>query len=97
MTLVGRLVEKLILWNDGYDSQFHVFSLVWEPNQMTWYMDETAFHTIGLNDMQGEQYRFNAPFYMIFNVAIGGQWPGNPDETTVFPQRMEIDYVRYFK
>ncbi len=81
----------------GYDSQFNVFSLVWEPNQLVWYKNEVAFHTIGLNDMQGEQYRFNAPFYMIFNVAVGGQWPGSPDATTVFPQQMEIDYVRYFK
>lgn len=81
----------------GYDQKFHVFSLVWEPNELTWYMDEQAFHTIGLNDMQGAQYRFNAAFFMIFNVAVGGNWPGNPDATTVFPQQMEIDYVRYFK
>ena len=66
-----------------FSEQFHVFSLVWEPNQLTWYVDETAFHTIGINDMQGQQYRFNARFYMIFNVAVGGRWPGNPDATTV--------------
>lgn len=83
--------------SEDFSEQFHVFSLVWEPNLLTWYMDETAFHTISPADTQGQEYRFNAAFYMIFNVAVGGNWPGNPDATTVFPQQMEVDYVRYFK
>ena len=83
--------------SEDFAEKFHVFSLVWEPNQLVWYMDEVAFHTITPADMQGQEYRFNAPFYMIFNVAVGGNWPGNPDATTVFPQQMEVDYVRYFK
>jgi len=82
---------------EEYAEKFHVFTLLWEANQLVWYMDETPFHIITPADMQGQEYRFNTPFYMIFNVAVGGNWPGNPDETTVFPQQMEIDYVRYFK
>ena len=82
---------------ENFSEKFHVFSLIWEENELVWYVDETKFQTITPNDMQGEQYRFNAPFYLILNLAVGGNWPGEPDETTVFPQQMEIDYVRVFQ
>ena len=42
-------------------------------------------------------YPFNNPFFFILNIAVGGNWPGNPDETTLFPQTMEIDYIRVFQ
>ncbi|MEM7369451.1 MAG: glycoside hydrolase family 16 protein [Bacteroidota bacterium] len=83
--------------DQDFQEAFHVFSLVWELNQMVWYVDETRFKTITSKDMQGETYRFNQDFYFIFNIAVGGRWPGLPDETTVFPQTMEIDYVRVFQ
>ncbi|MFT6809124.1 MAG: beta-glucanase (GH16 family) [Saprospiraceae bacterium] len=82
---------------ENFSEQFHVFSIVWEENEITWYVDEQKFHTITPADMQGQEYRFNQPFYFLFNVAVGGNFPGNPDETTIFPQAMEIDYVRVFQ
>ena len=83
--------------DDDFAEAYHVFSLVWEFNKMVWYVDETKFKTITPQDMRGETYRFNQPFYFIFNIAVGGGWPGPPDATTVFPQTMEIDYVRVFQ
>ena len=83
--------------NENFHEKFHVFSLVWEENEMVWYVDETKFQTITPEDMQGLPYRFNHPFYFILNLAVGGNWPGAPDATTVFPQQMEIDYVRVFQ
>lgn len=82
---------------DNYTDAFHVFSIQWEFNKITWYVDETKFHTITTSDMGGEQYRFNDNFFFIFNVAVGGNWPGNPDATTVFPQQMAIDYIRVYQ
>ena len=82
---------------ENFSEKFHVFTLVWGHNEMKWYMDETLFHTITLADVQGATYRFNQPFYLVFNVAVGGNWPGSPDASTVFPQKMEIDYVRVFQ
>ncbi len=82
---------------EKFSERFHVFSLVWEFNELVWYMDELPIHSFSPSNTQGELYPFNQTFYMIFNIAIGGNWPGNPDETTVFPQQMEIDYIRYFK
>jgi beta-glucanase (GH16 family) len=40
---------------------------------------------------------FHEEFFFIFNVAVGGNWPGNPDATTVFPQQMRVDYIRVFQ
>jgi len=93
----STFVGSSISLNEKFSEQFHVFSLVWEQNSLQWYMDETLFHTITPANTQGATYRFNAPFYMIFNVAVGGNWPGSPDASTVFPQQMEVDYVRVFQ
>ena len=92
-TFVGNSISL----DEKFSEQFHVFTLVWEQNELNWYMDETLFHTITLANVQGATYRFNAPFFMVFNVAVGGNWPGNPDSSTVFPQSMEIDYIRVFQ
>ena len=82
---------------EDYSDRFHVFSLVWVANKIDWYVDEHKFFSITPAQMQGEEYRFNQKFFLIFNVAVGGNWPGNPDNTTHFPQEMEIDYIRVFQ
>lgn len=82
---------------EDFSDNFHVFSLVWEINEMTWYVDETKYFSLTPDDMQGQEYRFNQEFYLLLNVAVGGLWPGSPDATTVFPQQMEIDYIRVFQ
>jgi len=82
---------------EDFQERFHVFSIVWEFNEIIWYVDETQFHKIDISQMRGKPYPFNNEFFFIFNVAVGGNWPGNPDETTVFPQEMVVDYVRVFQ
>ena len=47
--------------------------------------------------MNGQPYPFNASFFFIMNIAVGGNWPGYPDATTQFPQTMVVDYVRVFQ
>jgi len=80
-----------------YDDEFHVFSIVWESNSIKWYRDDILFHSLIPSDIGNEVWRFNQEFFFIFNVAVGGQWPGYPDATTVFPAKMEIDYIRVFQ
>ena len=80
-----------------FNDRFHVFSLVWEHNQLWFYVDDILFYDFTSQDTQGQPYPFNEPSFFIFNVAIGGQWPGNPDATTVFPQMMVVDYIRVFE
>ncbi len=81
--------------NEDFSDQFHVFSLVWQQNEMIWYVDYQQFKKFV--KPASEQYPFNNEFFFIMNIAVGGNWPGNPDETTVFPQQMEVDYVRVFR
>lgn len=75
--------------------QFHVYSIVWTPTEIKWYIDDTKYHTIDITP--ADLVPFTKEFFLIFNVAVGGEWAGNPDATTVFPQRMVVDYVRVFQ
>jgi len=80
-----------------FSEEFHVFSLVWEENNIRFLLDDELVKQITPVDMGGQNYPFNQPFFFIFNVAVGGQWPGDPDSTTSFPQRMIVDYIRVFQ
>ena len=55
------------------------------------------YFSINNTQMNGQPYPFNAPFFFIMNIAVGGNWPGYPDATTQFPQTMMVDYVRVFQ
>ena len=79
-----------------FADEYHVFSIVWEPNSIKWYVNDNQFFSLTPASVNGN-YPFNADFFFIFNIAVGGQWPGNPDQTTQFPQRMIVDYIRVFQ
>jgi beta-glucanase (GH16 family) len=70
--------------------------MLWEQDSMKFYVDDNLFYSAMKQNVNGN-YPFNNPFFFIMNVAVGGQWPGNPDATSVFPQRMFVDYVRVFQ
>ena len=73
-----------------YSKDFHVYALEWEPDMMRWFIDGNLIHST-TNGIP------HTPHYLILNTAVGGKWPGNPDETTVFPQYHDIDYVRVYQ
>ncbi|MEI6062716.1 MAG: family 16 glycosylhydrolase, partial [Bacteroidota bacterium] len=78
----------------GYNSQFHVFTILWQENSIIWYVDYQKYFEVTPANIKFDA--FNLAQFFIFNVAVGGVWPGNPDGTTVFPQKMQVDYVRVF-
>ena len=84
-----------------YSDDFHVFALEWEPNEIRWYVDGKLFHsaTDWFTSTKNAAYPapFDQNFYLIVNVAVGGTWPGRPDETSVFPQMLYVDYVRVYQ
>lgn len=86
-----------ITLDEDLAERFHVFSIVWERDLIEWYVDETKFFTLTPASVGNETWRFNDDFFFIFNVAVGGNFPGPPDSTTEFPQQMEIDYIRVFQ
>ncbi|MFI5184313.1 MAG: glycoside hydrolase family 16 protein, partial [Vicinamibacteria bacterium] len=80
-----------------FSDDFHVFAVEWEPNAVRWYVDGNLYETRTPADLPaGTKWVFDHPFFVILNVAVGGGWPGAPDATTVFPQRMLVDYVRVY-
>jgi beta-glucanase (GH16 family) len=84
------------LTGEGFDEKFHVFSLDWEEDKIKLMVDEQEVFSPTRATL-GEPYPFNKEFFFIFNIAVGGNWPGAPDGTTQFPQRMFVDYVRVFQ
>jgi beta-glucanase (GH16 family) len=81
-----------------FADDFHVFAIEWEPGAIRWYVDGNLYQTRTETDLHaGAAWVFDHPFFILLNVAVGGSWPGNPDSTTVFPQRMYVDYVRVYQ
>ncbi|MCK5687500.1 glycoside hydrolase family 16 protein, partial [bacterium] len=78
-----------------FAGEYHVFSIIWDGTSITWYMNDIQYHVIDITPM--DMSEFHNPNFFIFNVAVGGNWPGSPDATTIFPQRMKVDYVRVFQ
>ncbi len=86
------------LASGAFKDDFHVFAVEWEPNQIRWYVDGQLYQTRTPADLPaGSAWVFDHPFFMILNLAVGGYWPGDPDATTVFPQKMYVDYVRVYR
>jgi len=79
-----------------YSDEYNVFSIIWEPNSIKWMVNDTEYYSINPNNVNGN-YPFNGDFFFIFNIAVGGNWPGSPDNTTSFPQQMIVDYIRVFQ
>ncbi|MGW5668566.1 ricin-type beta-trefoil lectin domain protein [Micromonospora sp. NPDC003776] len=73
---------------------FHTYTIDWAPDSITWYLDGVAYSRKTPADAGGNKWVFDHPFFMLLNVAVGGNWPGSPDGSTVFPQTMVVDYVR---
>ena len=76
---------------------FHVYSAVRSKDQIRFYLDEAAQPYFTFNASDANPYPFNSPFFGVLNVAVGGDFDGNPDASTVFPQQMQVDYVRYLQ
>lgn len=89
--------SKVLPDNAKFSDEFHVFSLIWEQDRIRWLIDDVQFYEITPTNVAPMAYPFNEKFFFIFNLAVGGQWPGNPDATTTFPQRLIVDYVRVFQ
>ena len=85
-----------ILKSSTFDQQFHVFSLVWTKDVLKILVDDNEYLSVASGSISSN-YPFNNPFFFIFNVAVGGDFPGNPDSSTTYPQRMVVDYVRVFQ
>ena len=81
-----------------FADDFHVYAVEWEKKAIRFYVDDHVYATRTLADLpKGTKWVYEHPFFILLNVAVGGGWPGNPDNTSVFPQTMLVDYVRVYE
>jgi beta-glucanase (GH16 family) len=80
-----------------FNDAFHVFSMEWQQDVMKFYVDNNLYSTVTKADVGSNNYPFNENFYFLINLAVGGNLPGSPDATTVFPQWFIIDYIRVYQ
>ncbi len=90
------LTSPYELKSGAFADDFHVYAIEWEAAEIRWYVDDQLYKSIGPEDMPGK-WVFDHPFFILLNVAVGGGWPGYPNSTTIFPQTMQVDYVRVYK
>lgn len=84
--------------NAAFADDFHVYSTEWSENKIQFFVDGNLYKTLTPTDLpNGAKWVYDHPFFMILNFAIGGPWGGNPDNTSVFPNTMVVDYVRVYK
>jgi beta-glucanase (GH16 family) len=81
----------------SYADDFHLYAVEWEPGIVRFYVDKNNYATFTAAEWpQGGRWVFDHSFFIILNVAVGGDWPKDPDGTSQFPQQMLIDYVRVY-
>jgi len=91
--------KSYTLDSGNFSDDFHVFALEWEERAIRWYVDDIYYQTQFNWHCENAPYPapFDQFFHILLNVAIGGNWPGSPDNTSIFPQKMAVDYVRVFE
>ena len=89
--------DSVTISDNKLSEEFHVYSLEWDEEGFTWYLDDYEFMNIPYSVIDAQFEPFSTPFYIILNLAVGGNFLPNPDETTPFPQQLIVDYVRVFQ
>ena len=95
----GQSYGKVYNLGKPVADDYHVFAVDWQPDKITWLVDGTPYFTATPNDafLQGKQWVFNHPFFILMNVAVGGNFGGAVGSETIFPQAMSVDYVRLYQ
>ncbi|TAL59678.1 MAG: glycoside hydrolase family 16 protein [Bacteroidetes bacterium] len=78
-------------------TQYHNYSVEWDKDAIKWFLDGKKYWEVNIKDSINSTEEFQKPHYIILNLAIGGDWPKNPDATTAFPDTMLVDYVRVYR
>lgn len=83
---------------DDFSEAFHLYAVEWYADRIDFFIDDNKYHTFENTSLNSDDWPFDHPFYLILNIAIGGSWGGKYGiANDVFPNRMEIDYVRVYE
>ena len=89
------LTQSYSLTNARFDADFFVYAVEWHPERIDFFVNDYLYQRITPDDVSGE-WVFDQPFFLLLNVAVGGNYVGFPTQETTFPQRMMVDYVRIY-
>ncbi len=78
-------------------SQYHVYSIEWDSSYIRWFVDGVQYNEFYIANNTGNTEEFQRPFFLLLNLAVGGNWPGSPNSSTPFPSQMLVDYVRVYQ
>jgi len=93
----GITAEFSLPGNEKFSDRFHTFSVVWTPASVEFLVDSVSYAKTSAEDLKEKKWVFNKPFFLLLNLAVGGNWPKNPDASTEFPQTMTVDYIRVYQ
>ncbi|MBT8291013.1 MAG: glycoside hydrolase family 16 protein [Muriicola sp.] len=95
----GEAISKeYVLQNDRLDTGYHIYGIEWGPDYVNYYIDDVLYNQITPEDLpEGSEWVFDNDFYILMNVAVGGNFVGSPNAETVFPQTMLVDYFRAYR
>jgi beta-glucanase (GH16 family) len=78
-------------------ADYHVYAIEWDASAIRWYCDGNQYHEANIANNINSTEEFHRNFFILLNVAVGGNWPGSPDGSTTFPAYMYVDYVRVYQ
>ena len=78
-------------------SGYHEYAVEWDSLSIRFFMDGALYHQHSVSQSNGSSDEFTKPFFLLLNVAVGGNWPGYPNSTTIFPAVMDVDFVRVWQ
>ncbi len=84
-----------LAWPEIFADNYHVFGIEWNEEKIKWFLDGIQYYEVDINI--NSMIELHQEFYILINIAVGGNWPGAPDATTVFPQKMYVDWVRWYQ
>lgn len=83
--------------DESFADDFHTYAVEWDRDTITWLVDGEAYGTVHRSDVGTDKWVGNKPYFILLSLAVGGDWPGEPDESTTFPAEMVVDYVRVYE
>ncbi len=96
--VTADLTSKFSLPNNpNLSDDFHLYAVEWDPQTIRFFIDQNNYATFTRSQWpQNAPWPFDHKFFLILNLAVGGDWPGPPDASTVFPKELLVDYVRVY-
>jgi len=90
------ITKSYALINDRFDAGFHLYAVEWDQDKIDFFVDDYLYQRIKRDEVPGE-WVYDQPFFILLNVAVGGNYVGFPTAQTPFPQKMTIDYVKVYQ